>query len=75
MDKCNYKYYFNFKPQIYEYLMRDILLNENKKEKTILTLLIKGNTCDSIGEEVGYSTRTIQRRKRDIFEKTKDLMI
>lgn len=37
MDKCNYKYYFNFKPQIYEYLMRDILLNENKKEKTILT--------------------------------------
>ena len=35
MDKCNYKYYFNFKPHIYEYLMRDILLNENKKEKTI----------------------------------------
>lgn len=35
MDKCNYNYYFNFKPQIYEYLMRDILLNENKKEKTI----------------------------------------
>lgn len=36
------KYEFKFRPQIYEYIMRDMILNEYKQEKTILNLLIQG---------------------------------
>lgn len=69
------KYEFKFRPQIYEYIMRDMILNEYKQEKTILNLLIQGYPCREIGNKLGYSTRTVQRRKRDIYEKTKDLMV
>ena len=60
---------------IYDYIMRDMILNENKQEKRILELLVKGKTCVQIADEIGYSERTIQRRRKDIYNKTKDLMI
>ena len=43
-----FQYTYNFKPMIYDYIMRD---------------------------EVGYCERTIQSRRKDIYNKTKDLMI
>ena len=52
---------------IYDYIMRDLTLNENKKEKKILELLVKGKTCEQIGEEVGYSSRTIVRRRKALY--------
>lgn len=55
--------------------MNSSLLNEHKQEKQILTLLLKGQTCMEIAETVGYCERTIQTRRKDIYEKTKDLMI
>lgn len=70
-----FQYTYNFKPMIYDYIMRDMILNENKHEKKILELLVKGKTCQQIAEEVGYCERTIQSRRRDIYNKTKDLMI
>lgn len=73
MKKFEYK--FKYRPAIYEYIMKDIILNESKKEKEILSLLVKGFNCLQIGDIVGYSERTIQRRRKDIYEKTKDLMI
>ena len=73
MKKMNYTY--NYRPAIYDYIMRDMILNENKKEKEILQLLVKGKTCYQIADETGYSERTILRRRKDIYEKTKDLML
>ena len=70
-----FQYSYQFKPMIYDYIMRDLALNENKKEKKILELLVKGKTCEQIGEEVGYSPRTIVRRRKVLYEKTKELML
>lgn len=70
-----FQYTYNYKPAIYDYIMRDFILNDEKKEKKILELLVKGKTCSQIAQEVGYSERTIQNRRKDIYEKTKDLMI
>jgi len=55
--------------------MKDMILDENKQEKKILELLVKGYTCEQIAEIIGYSERTIQRRRKDIYYKTKDLMV
>lgn len=68
------QYTYNYKPAIYDYIMRDMILNEEKKEKKILELLVKGKTCYQIANEVGYSERTVQRRRKDIYDKTRDLM-
>lgn len=74
MCSYNYKYEFKFKPQIYEYIKKDRILDEYKNEPKILDMIIKGYPCNKIGDKLGYSTRTVQRRKREIYEKTKDLM-
>lgn len=73
MKKFEYKY--KYKPLVLDYIMNSSLLNEHKQEKQILTLLLKGQTCMEIAETVGYCERTIQTRRKDIYEKTKDLMI
>lgn len=39
-----FQYTYNYKPAIYDYIMRDFILNEEKKEKKILELLVKGKT-------------------------------
>lgn len=69
-----FQYTYQFKPMIYDYIMRDLVLNENQKEKKILELLVKGRTCEQIANEVGYSSRTIVRRRKVLYEKTKELM-
>ena len=69
------QYTYKYKPAIYEYLMNSFAFDEHKKEREILSLLVKGKTCDEIAREIGYSERTIQRRRKDIYCKTKDLMI
>lgn len=60
---------------VLDYIMNSNLLNEHKQEKQILTLLLRGKTCVEIANDVGYCERTIQTRRKDIYEKTKDLMI
>lgn len=68
-------YTFNFKPNIYNFIKNNIVFNESGKEIEILDLLIKGYTCLEIGDKVGYSERTIKRRRKSIYEKTKEYMI
>jgi DNA-binding NarL/FixJ family response regulator len=70
-----FQYTFKYKPAIYDYIMSNLILNEEKKEKEILALLVKGKTCQQISRETNYCERTIQQRRRDIYEKTKDLMV
>ena len=55
--------------------MKEFTFDENKKEKEILELLVKGKTCEQIAMDVGYSPTTIKRRRKDLYEMTKDLMI
>lgn len=69
------RYSFRFKPAIYNFVIQTVPLNEYQQEKTILDLLIKGYTCSEIGDKVGYSERTIKRRRKSIYEKTKEFML
>lgn len=70
-----FEYRYNYKPAILDYIMNSDLLNEYKQEKKILGMLLRGKTCVEIAEDIGYCERTIQSRRKDIYEKTKDLMI
>ena len=70
-----FEYNFNYSPPIYDFIMRNIYLSEEKKEKEILDLCRAGKKCRAIGDELGYSERTIQRRRRDLNHKIKDAML
>ena len=69
------RYTFKFKPNIYQYVLDTVKLNEHHKEKEILDLLVKGYTCLEISDVIGNSEVTIKRRRKDIYEKTKEFMI
>lgn len=68
------RYTFEYKPAVYDYIMGSNLLSERAHEKKILDLIRQGRNCYEIAIEIGYSERTIQRRRQSIYEKTKDLM-
>lgn len=69
---CNYTY--NYDPEMYKYIMSTNILNKKKDEHKILKALVDGYTCKEIGKKVHYSERTIQTRRRDIYNKTKKYM-
>lgn len=50
------------------------ILNNEKKEKEIFKLLLKGKNCEQIADKIGYSERTIQSRRKDIYFKTLQFM-
>lgn len=62
-------YYFDMPQETYDFIVRKGILKESKKEKTILDLCLQGNSLKQIMIKTGYSMRTINYRKRDIFEK------
>ena len=68
------QYTYNYKPAIYKYIQDSNILDKNKKENEILGMLVDGRTCSEIGNKIGYSERTVQRRRKEIYNKTKDLM-
>lgn len=55
--------------------MKEFVFDEHKKEKEIFSLLVKGKTCEEIAMAIGYSPTTIKRRRKYLYELTKDLMI
>lgn len=73
MKTMNYS--FQYSPGIYDYIMSTLCFNEHKKEKEILEQLVRGKTCEEIGNATGYCDRTIQRRRKTLYEKTKQFMI
>lgn len=73
MRRKNYQFKYN------EYAIEHILkspyiLNDEKKEKDILKLLLRGKSCMQIADMVGYSERTIQNRRKEIYYKTLQFM-
>lgn len=65
-------YYFDMPQEAYNYIIKRGILKQSKKEKTILDLCIKGCCIKEIMVETGYSARTINYRKKDIYNKIKD---
>ena len=62
-------YYFDMPRETYDFIIKKGLLKESKKEKTILDLCLDGNSIKEIMIKTGYSPRTINYRKKDIYEK------
>lgn len=70
-----FQYQFNYVPEVYNYIMRNIYLSEDKREKEILELCRMGKNCAEIAERVGFSERTIQRRRQEINDKIQDVIL
>ena len=73
MKKFEYKY--NFEPEMYKYILSTNILNKKKDEHKIFKSLVAGYSAKEIGRKVHYSERTIQTRRRHIYNKTKKYMI
>lgn len=69
------QYTYVYEPELYNYILASNILNKSKKEDKIIKKLVNGYTCKEIGESLGYSERTIQNRRKDIYEKTKKYMV
>ncbi len=67
MEKAHY--YFDMPDETYNFIIKKGLLRESKKEKTILDLCLQGEPIKSIMIKTGYSQRTINYRKKEIYEK------
>lgn len=62
-------YYFDMSKETYDFILKKGILKESKKEKTILDLCLEGLSIKEIMIKTGYSPRTINYRKKEIFEK------
>ena len=62
-------YYFDMSQEMYDFIIRKGILKESKKEKTILDLCLQGDSLKQIMVKTGYSIRTINYRKKDIYDK------
>jgi len=57
----------------YNFIVKNIIFNEPKKEKEIFDLLVKGYNTLEISDKIGMSERTIYRRKKQLKEKINSL--
>lgn len=64
-------YYFDMPQETYDFIMKKGLLKESRKEKTILDLCLEGCSIKELMVKTGYSARTINYRKKDIYDKVK----
>lgn len=62
-------YYYDMPQETYNFIIKKGLLRESRKERTILDLCLEGNSIKEIMIKTGYSTRTINYRKKEIFDK------
>lgn len=69
------QYTYNYEPELYNYIMSSNILNYKKDEHKILKELVKGYNCKEIAKKYHYSERTIQNRRKEIYDKTKKYMM
>ena len=67
-----FEYYFDYSPEAYNYIMSSRILRN--RDKNILKELIEGKKTKEIAINQKCSYRTICTRRKEIYEKTKDLM-
>ena len=57
----------------YNFIIKNVIFNEPKKEKEIFDLLVRGYNKLEISDKIGMSERTIYRRKKQLKEKINSL--
>ena len=57
----------------YNFIIKNVIFNEPKKEKEIFDLLVRGYNTLEISDKIGMSERTIYRRKKQLKEKINSL--
>ena len=62
-------FYYDMTKETYDFIIKKGILRESKKEKTILDMCLEGRSIKEIMIKTGYSPRTINYRKKDIYEK------
>ena len=68
----SFEYYFDYSPEAYNYIMSSKLLRN--RDKKILQDIVDGKKTKEIAIDHNCSYRTICTRRKEIFDKTKDLM-
>ena len=53
----------------YNFIMKNIIFDEPKKEKEIFELVVKGYNNVEIGSKIGMSSKTVYRRKKELYKK------
>lgn len=69
------QYTYNYEPEMYKYILSTNILNKKKHEDKIFKALVNGYSAKEIGEKYHYCERTIQNRRKDIYNKTKKYMV
>lgn len=72
MKQLRNVYYFDYSKEAYNYIMSSRILRQS--EKDLLQEIIRGKSVKELAVENRCCDRTICRRRKTIFEKTKDLM-
>lgn len=72
MKQLRNVYYFDYSKEAYNYIMASRILRQS--EKNLLQEILNGKTVKELAVENKCCDRTICRRRKVIFEKTKDLM-
>lgn len=67
-----FEYYYDYTPEAYNYIMSSKILRN--RDKKILEQLVEGKKTKEIAILNKCSYRTICNRRKEIFNKTKDLM-
>lgn len=70
MKKFNY--YYDYSPEAYNYIMQSKILRQS--EKNMLRDITKGKTVKELAIDYNCSEITICRRRKKIFNLTKELM-
>ena len=70
MKKFNY--YYDYSPEAYNYIMQSKILRQS--EKNLLKDMVEGKKIKELTEEYKCSYITIVRRRKKIFNLTKELM-
>lgn len=72
MKQTRNVYYYDYSPEVYNYIMSSRILRQS--EKVLLNDIINGKTVRELALNNNCSEMTICRKRKKIFEKTKDLM-
>ena len=72
MKKSRNVFYFDYPPESYNYIMASKILRQS--EKNILNDIVSGKTVKELAIDYDCSEMTICRRRKKIFNLTKDLM-
>ena len=65
-------FYFDYAPETFNYIMASRILRQSEKE--LLKDIVGGKTVKELAINKNCSQMTICRRRKKIFEKTKELM-